>query len=81
MEVIDNNQIDVNFLPLRFILDNILHIHESIQWAKELHQVITFLKLDFTKAYDRVYWTFIFQVMGQLGMVKLFHQHDHIVVL
>ena len=61
VEVIDSDQIA--FLPLRCILDNILLTHESIQWAKESRQKYIFLKLDFSIAYDRVEWAFMFQVM------------------
>ena len=51
VEVIDSNQ--TTFLPLRFILDNIL-LTKKIQWAKEFRQDSIFLKLDFSKAYDKV---------------------------
>ena len=44
----------LGFLPLKVILDNILLTHGTIQWAKESHQDSIFLKLDFSKAYDRV---------------------------
>ena len=53
-------------------LDNILLTHESIQWAKESHQESTFFKLNFSKAYGRVDWTFMFQVMGKLGIPNSF---------
>ena len=42
------------FLPLRFILDNIVLTQETLHWAKASRQPILFLKLDFTKAYDKV---------------------------
>lgn len=61
MEVNDNDQIV--FLPLKFILDN---MQKSIQWAKELHQTSIFLKLDSSKAYDRINWISMFQVMEKL---------------
>ena len=51
------------------ILDNILLIHESFQWVKELCQESIFLELDFNKVYDRVDWAYMFQVMGN---AKLF---------
>lgn len=59
-------------MPLRFILDDILPTHESIQWPIEPHQVSIFLKLEFNKAYDGVDWTFMFQVMEKLGMITSF---------
>ena len=55
VEVIDNYEIV--FLPLRFILDNMLLTHESIQWAKWSRQDSIFCELDLSKAYDRVGWT------------------------
>lgn len=42
------------FLPGRFILDNIMLTHETIDWARHSHQPLIFLKLDFSKAYDKV---------------------------
>ena len=70
MEVIDNDKITC--LTLRFVLDNILLRYESIQWAKESRQDSIFLKLDFSKAYDIVHWTFMFQAMKKLGMHNSF---------
>ena len=67
MEVNDNDQIV--FLPLKFILDN---MQKSIQWAKGLHQTSIFLKLGFSKAYDRIDRIFMFQVMEKLGTLNPF---------
>lgn len=52
VEEIDSDQIV--FFPFRFILDNILFTHEFIQWTRELRYNSIFLKLDFSRAYDRV---------------------------
>lgn len=46
------------FLQLRFILDNIVLTQESLHWAKTSKQPTVFLKLDFSKAYDKVSWNF-----------------------
>lgn len=70
MEVINNDQIAS--LPLRFILDNILFTHDSLQRAKESSQDLIFLKFDFSKAYNGVAWTVMFQDMEQLGMPNFF---------
>ena len=67
MEVINSDHTD--FLPLRFILDNILLTHESSQWAKESCQDSIFLKLNLTKAYIE---SFMFQAMEKLGMPNSF---------
>ena len=66
LEEINNDQ--TIFLPLWFIVDNILLTHESIQWAKESHQESIFLKLDFSKTYNRLDWALMFQIMRKLGM-------------
>jgi hypothetical protein len=65
MEVISPNQ--SAFLPLRFILDNIFLTNETIAYAKKSNQSLVFLKLDFSKAYDRVDLEFLFLVMERLG--------------
>lgn len=70
MEIIYNDQIAL--LPLRFILDNILLTHESLKRAKESRQDLIFLKFDFSKAYNRVDWTVMFQGMEKLGMPNSF---------
>jgi hypothetical protein len=80
MEIISFDQ--SAFLPLRFILDNILLMHETMEWAAHSGQPLIFLKLDFSKAYDMVDWPFLFQAMSKMGfppafvdMVKmLFHE-------
>jgi hypothetical protein len=70
VEVINNDQIV--FLPLRFILDNTLLTHDSIQWAKEWCHDLILVKLDFSKAYDGVDWTIMIQSMEKLGMPNSF---------
>jgi hypothetical protein len=65
MEVISCEQ--SAFLPLRFILDNILLTQEMLVWAEQSQQALLFLKLDFSKAYDMVDWDFLFGAMGAMG--------------
>jgi hypothetical protein len=60
------------FLPGRYILDNVLCQHELVEWAKESHQDLVLLKLDFRKAYESVSWSFLFEVMGRMGMLPAF---------
>jgi hypothetical protein len=50
VEVINPDQ--SAFLPRRYILDNIVVTHETINWAKTSKQPLVLLKLDFAKAYD-----------------------------
>jgi hypothetical protein len=60
------------FLPLRFILDNIVLTQETIHWARTSRQPSIFLKLDFSKAYDKVSWRFLFQAMKALNISEKF---------
>lgn len=67
------------FLPLRFILDNLVLTQETMDWAEQSDQALLFLKLDFSKAYDMVDWGCLFRVMEKMGfplefihMVSLF---------
>ena len=55
------------FVPNKCILDNIFLAFEAIEWAHENKQHLSMLLLDFEKAYDRVNWTFLRQVMGRMG--------------
>jgi hypothetical protein len=44
-EIIHEDQ--TSFLPMRYILDNVLLQHEAIEWARESRQEMLLLKLDF----------------------------------
>ena len=55
------------FVPNRCILDNIFLAFEAIAWTRENQQDLSMLLLDFEKAYDRVNWTFLREVMAKLG--------------
>jgi hypothetical protein len=79
METISHEQLA--FLPLRFILDNILLTQQTMAWASQSQQALFFLKLDFAKAYDKVDWNFKFEAMTAMGypgefvlMVRLLFQ-------
>jgi exonuclease III len=69
-EIISHDQ--SAFLPMRFILDNIFLTHETIAYAKQSGQPLLFLKLDFSKAYDKVDLTFLFSALESLGFPELF---------
>jgi len=64
MEAISQDQ--STFLPFRFILNNILLIHETITWVKKSKQPLVFLQLNFSKAYDKIHWRFLFNCMDKL---------------
>ena len=54
------------FFPLQFILDNIVLTQETLHWAKVTKQFIIFLKLDFSKAYDKVSWMLFCSTMQRM---------------
>lgn len=62
----------IAFFPLRFILDNIVLTQETLYWAKTSRQPTIFLKLDFSKAYDKVSWRFLFLTMEKIGIGDTF---------
>ena len=70
MEVISPDQ--SAFLPLRFILDNLLVTQETMAWAESSNQPLIFLKLDFSKAYDMVEWKFMYMILEKLGFPQVF---------
>jgi hypothetical protein len=47
------------FLPGRYILEGVLVLHETLHELKRKKQNGLILKLDFEKAYDKVYWNFL----------------------
>ena len=61
-----------SFLPMRYILDNVLVQAKTIEWSKESHQDLILLKLDFKKAYDTISLSFLFRVMHKLGFLTEF---------
>jgi hypothetical protein len=65
MELISPDQ--STFLPLRFILDNLLLTMETMAWVEASHQPLIFLKLDFSNAYDMVDWGFLLKVLAKFG--------------
>lgn len=70
MEIISPDQ--SAFLPMRYILDNLFLTHETIDFAKSSKQPLLFLKLDFSKAYDKVELRFLFQAIKRLGFPPFF---------
>lgn len=51
------------FLPIRYILNNLFLTHETIEFAKSSDQPLMFLKQDFSKAYHKVDFKFLFLAM------------------
>jgi hypothetical protein len=55
------------FLPGRYILEGVVVLHETIHELKRKKQKGLILKLDFEKAYDKVNWDFLQQVLRMKG--------------
>ena len=55
------------FMQGRYILDGVVTLHETVHelHRKNLNGVI--FKIDFEKAYDKVKWPFLFQVLKMKG--------------
>ena len=70
MEIISTDQLA--FLPMNFIINYILLIHETLEWGEFTHQPLVFLKLDFSKAYDMVDLNFLFSAIEILGFREEF---------
>lgn len=66
--VIDNQQ--SAFVPGRLITDNVLIGFETMHWMRQNRKSkngFAALKLDMSKAYDRVEWGFLVQIMLKMG--------------
>jgi hypothetical protein len=63
--IISPNQ--TTFIKGRFILDGVLALHEIVHEAKTKKLGCILLKLDFEKAYNRVNWDFLFEVLRCKG--------------
>ena len=48
-------------------MDNVFTFYEAVEWARQLHQPIAIMLLDFEKAYDRVDWDFLEGSMLWMG--------------
>lgn len=60
------------FYPLRYSLDNVFLTHKTIDEGKRSKQDLIFLKVDFAKVYDKVFYDFLFLAMKHLGMATYF---------
>ena len=55
------------FIAGRDILHNILNVQMVVDYAKESKQEIVMIQLDIEKAYDHVNWSFLAQLMSEMG--------------
>jgi hypothetical protein len=52
----------LNFLLLKYILDDIVFIHEMLDWARKLEQSVVFLELDYSKVFFKIFLASFFNV-------------------
>ena len=64
-DIVDRSQ--TAFMKGRIILDNVLVAHEIIHYARVQKQKGILVKIDFEKAYDKINWDFIFQMLISRG--------------
>lgn len=67
-DIIEEGQ--TTFIPGRSISDNMIIGHETLYFLKKKRRgkvSFTTLKIDMSKAYDRVEWTYLQQIMLKLG--------------
>lgn len=58
------------FIPGRFILEGIVMLHEVLHHMRVHHQQGIILKLDFEKAYDKVQWGFMMEVLEKKNFLE-----------
>jgi hypothetical protein len=51
------------FIPGRYIMEGVVTLHETIHELHKKKQDGVILKLDFKKAYDKLKWPFVQQVL------------------
>jgi hypothetical protein len=62
------------FLPGRYILEGVVVLHDTLHELRRKKQNGLILKLDFEKAYDKVNWKFLQQVLRMRGFPSLWCQ-------
>jgi hypothetical protein len=58
------------FIPGRNIMDGVVILHETIHELHRKKQNGVIFKIDFEKAYDKVKWSFIRQMLEMKGFSK-----------
>ena len=58
------------FMPGRLITDNIVVAYECFHTIKNKREGLCVIKLDMHKAYDRVEWPFLKEIMLRLGFCQ-----------
>ncbi|XP_071916173.1 uncharacterized protein [Coffea arabica] len=68
------------FVQNRQILDNVIVAHEYMHWLKskrEGNEGYMAIKLDLSKAYDRVEWNFLYAILCKMGFAPLWIRWMH----
>lgn len=63
--IIDDSQ--SAFLPNRYILDNVVLGHELIDYSQHHKQQGVVIKVDFEKAYDKIHWDYLLEILHSKG--------------
>jgi hypothetical protein len=69
-KVISDTQID--FIKDRFIMEGIVNLHETIHEIHHKKLPGVLFKIDFEKAYNKVNWAFLYQMMQLKGFGDIF---------
>ena len=64
----------MGFIKSQYIMDNIIAIWEGMEWGQNSKQQSIFLKIDFSKRYDRIEWPFILAMLEALEFGPTFLQ-------
>jgi hypothetical protein len=61
------SDLQYGFIKGRYIMDGVLSLHEIIHEVKRKKQNAVIFKVDFEKAYDKVNWKFLHNMMIKKG--------------
>lgn len=61
----------IGFIKGRYILYNLITSWEAMNWAKDDKQNAAMVLLDFEKAYDRIEWPFVVNMLEAFGFPKV----------
>lgn len=68
-EVISNKQ--TAFLKGRYIMEGVMVLHEALNFIHSNKQSAILFKVDFEKAYDKIKWPFVYQMLKAKGFLDL----------